>query len=379
MKILDKNWTRALGRDIYIFESKSSLFIQLPDLAAQWHPTKNGNLTPHDVTAGSNKKVWWKCSNGHEWEAKINNRTRNIKCPYCRGKKVGENNCLANKKPDLAAQWHPTRNGNLTPHDVTYASHKKVWWKCSNGHEWEAVIKNRYYGSISCNLCANVEKKDKDSLVIDTPEIVEAPHVPNRKIKNKKLNAIINHPRVRALESKKNGLLKKFQSVSSHAALGYDSKNSKVITAQMRIGIRHREKRFWGFVANNGWHGKLAIVVRVVVSKDGCDIRKEPEFTDICNFYNRNEFFLLLRGIDVSKRIEALKEKYQKVSIVGHKRSRKYVGRNPLPTYRRHRCNCNEEFREKMLASKGKLEWQIKCVDRAIERMHRSLFLGKEN
>tara|TARA_B110000285_G_scaffold180449_1_gene203483 strand:+ start:85 stop:225 length:141 start_codon:yes stop_codon:yes gene_type:complete len=31
-----------------------------PELAEEWHPTKNGELTPFDVTKGSNKKVWWK-------------------------------------------------------------------------------------------------------------------------------------------------------------------------------------------------------------------------------------------------------------------------------------------------------------------------------
>ena len=25
----------------------------------EWHPTKNGNLTPQQVAAGSDKKVWW--------------------------------------------------------------------------------------------------------------------------------------------------------------------------------------------------------------------------------------------------------------------------------------------------------------------------------
>ena len=35
-------------------------------LSKEWYPTKNGNLTPKDVTPFSNKKVWWKCANSHE-------------------------------------------------------------------------------------------------------------------------------------------------------------------------------------------------------------------------------------------------------------------------------------------------------------------------
>ena len=51
-----------------------SLEVVLPDLALQWHPTKNGILRPTDFTPGSNKKVWWICNNGHEWHAPINSR-----------------------------------------------------------------------------------------------------------------------------------------------------------------------------------------------------------------------------------------------------------------------------------------------------------------
>ena len=61
-----------------------------PELVKEWHPTKNGDLTPEDFTYGSGKKVWWLCPKGHEWETKINKRTRKDKptgCPNCSGKK----------------------------------------------------------------------------------------------------------------------------------------------------------------------------------------------------------------------------------------------------------------------------------------------------
>ena len=49
---------------------------------------------------------------------------------------------LAEVNPELARQWHTSKNGDLTPRDVTPGSHKKVWWKCNKGddHEWEAQI-----------------------------------------------------------------------------------------------------------------------------------------------------------------------------------------------------------------------------------------------
>lgn len=58
-----------------------------PELAEQWHPTKNGDLTPYDVPPTSNKKVWWLCEVGHEWEASIISRCRGNGCPWCYVKK----------------------------------------------------------------------------------------------------------------------------------------------------------------------------------------------------------------------------------------------------------------------------------------------------
>ena len=126
-----------------------------PDIAADWNDDKNAPLTPQKVTPGSNKKVWWKCALGHEWEAPVRNRTYNAtSCPYCAGKKALPGfNDLATLRPDMAAEWDYARNGALTPQAVTLGSHKKVWWKCSLGHEWEAPVHNRTQNSIGCPYC----------------------------------------------------------------------------------------------------------------------------------------------------------------------------------------------------------------------------------
>lgn len=55
-----------------------------PKLCKEWHKEKNGKLTPSDITYGSTKKVWWKCSKkGHEWQAILSNRSKGIGCPFC--------------------------------------------------------------------------------------------------------------------------------------------------------------------------------------------------------------------------------------------------------------------------------------------------------
>lgn len=60
-----------------------NLYVLRPDLAKEWHPTRNGHLGPQDVTPGSKQKVWWICVQGHEWEATIRSRSRGETCPIC--------------------------------------------------------------------------------------------------------------------------------------------------------------------------------------------------------------------------------------------------------------------------------------------------------
>ena len=128
-----------------------------PEIAAEWHPTKNNAITPQEVSVGSGKKVWWLGKDcGHEWESIIKNRTiRGDGCLCCAGRLViaGVND-LATLKPELAAEWHPTKNGKLTPQTVSTGMGKKVWWLCASGHEWEAVICSRASGEHQCPFCS---------------------------------------------------------------------------------------------------------------------------------------------------------------------------------------------------------------------------------
>ena len=63
---------------------KTDLATVNPTLAAQWHPTLNGDLLPSQVAPRSHKKVWWRCPTcGHEWTAMIANRSRGTGCPQC--------------------------------------------------------------------------------------------------------------------------------------------------------------------------------------------------------------------------------------------------------------------------------------------------------
>lgn len=137
-----------------------NLFVAFPNVAVQWHPRKNGKLTPHDLRPKSSKKVWWLCEKGHEWEARVSDRTKGSGCPDCTNSRVSKENCLATGDPGLASQWHPTENGSLKPTDVTLFSHKKVWWLCELGHSWQAKVQSRARGN-GCPACWNQRRRKK--------------------------------------------------------------------------------------------------------------------------------------------------------------------------------------------------------------------------
>lgn len=100
----------------------------------------------------SNKVVKWRCKHGHEWEASVSSRTMfGTGCPYCSGRRtiVGEND-LAVVRPDLVAEM--VDSDEAVGLHVT--SHRKVRWKCSNGHMWDAIVSNRVQFGYGCPICA---------------------------------------------------------------------------------------------------------------------------------------------------------------------------------------------------------------------------------
>jgi len=157
----------------------NSLKINYPDIASEWHPTKNGKLNPDEVTPGSNRRVWWRCLKdpAHEWITTVNNRTAGTGCPYCSGKAVSDTNSLKAKHPDIALEWHPSKNGDLTPDNVTSGSRKKVWWLCSSDslHVWTATITDRVRGR-GCPYCAGKAVSDTNSLKALYPDIAAEWH-----------------------------------------------------------------------------------------------------------------------------------------------------------------------------------------------------------
>ena len=124
---------------VKLIKGESDLATLHPDLVKEWHPIKNGDLMPEDISSGSGKEVWWLCPEGHTYSMVVNQRTkRGYGCPYCSGHRAIRGiNDLATANPELSEEWNYEKNNNLTPYDVTAGSHKKVWWLCGKGHPYE--------------------------------------------------------------------------------------------------------------------------------------------------------------------------------------------------------------------------------------------------
>lgn len=124
------------------------------ELAREWNYIKNSPLTPEQITAGTRRKVWWKCKNNHEWEATIASRNHGFGCPYCSGRlAIPGINDLKTANPELIKEWHPTKNDRLLPETIKPYSHVSVWWRCSLcGYEWKAFVSDRTAGN-GCPAC----------------------------------------------------------------------------------------------------------------------------------------------------------------------------------------------------------------------------------
>lgn len=136
-----------------------------PYLITEWNYKKN-NIIPENVAEHSNKKVWWVCKDGHEWEMTINARVAGRGCPQCAKKKrvetriknsIKKKGSLFDVYPNVAREWNIDKNTELTPNDCTPKSNRKVWWMCEEGHEWQATINNRSSGQ-GCPVCSKKRK-----------------------------------------------------------------------------------------------------------------------------------------------------------------------------------------------------------------------------
>ena len=138
-----------------IIVGKNDLATTHPELVESWDYQKN-TKTPQEVSYGSGAIVWWKCPAGHSYQQAIYKKvSRNHGCPVCSGHRtVSGVNDFATTFPEIAKEWHPTKNGDLLPSEISKKNGKKVWWICKYGHEWQATPHDRATNNTGCPICS---------------------------------------------------------------------------------------------------------------------------------------------------------------------------------------------------------------------------------
>ena len=136
-------------------------------LISEWVGTDEfGNLVKlESIASQSNKKVQWKCSEGHSWLTTVQKRTvLKSNCPYCSGNKltIRKNDLktwsIENNKEYLISEFtgFDDTDNPVDISEVSRASHQRVKWKHNvNGdvHIWTAAISDRTSKNSGCPYC----------------------------------------------------------------------------------------------------------------------------------------------------------------------------------------------------------------------------------
>jgi hypothetical protein len=113
---------------------------------------------------GTEKKLRWRCSRSHEWEATpYNIKHRNQWCPICGNTTGALKRRLTIDEMRSLAQ---SRGGQCLS-DQYAGNNKKLRWKCSEGHVWEATPHAIKDGGQWCPQCRRNRKTIDKPLTLD--------------------------------------------------------------------------------------------------------------------------------------------------------------------------------------------------------------------
>jgi len=134
---------------------------KFPNILKEWDYERNVGLNPEEISSVSGIRVFWKCTTYdgcqcHRWITSIAHRTGGRGCPFCcqGSKRVCEHKNAATEYPDLAAEWHPEKNGEMKLSDFAPRSNCSVWWKCTEClYDWKTAIGARTGPGTNCPRC----------------------------------------------------------------------------------------------------------------------------------------------------------------------------------------------------------------------------------
>ena len=125
-----------------------------PEIALTWDTLRNRGKEPSKTKVDSKEKFWWVCEKKHQFRMSVSERVSGGVCSLCNQAPKHPESPISETHPNLAAQWHPVRNGEIRPENVSSGSRYRAWWICAYGHEWDAVIPSRVRGN-NCPICSN--------------------------------------------------------------------------------------------------------------------------------------------------------------------------------------------------------------------------------
>lgn len=153
-----------------------------PEIAAQWHPTRNGGWTAEQASPESRRMAWWLDPNcGHQWQQTPRERDKYTRrrCPEC-GTVLDS---LAYHYPEIAAEW--SQVNALTPWHVRPADDRLAEWICPENpaHRWSATPVSRVSGS-TCPECQVAGKSRVELEHLDAAREVFGDAVSGRRVHN---------------------------------------------------------------------------------------------------------------------------------------------------------------------------------------------------
>lgn len=152
----DVSFNSFLHRNNFRFVDKGNPFTLSHNIPL-WLKINNSQfkLLKNNEYKGSNTKLNLYCDKCEDYpKMSWHDILGNTNCGVCSGNQTGLYHNLEKTHDKISSEWHPTKNGNLTPKDVTYASNKKIWWLCPSGHSYCSAVYSRTNGT-DCKICSD--------------------------------------------------------------------------------------------------------------------------------------------------------------------------------------------------------------------------------
>ncbi len=119
-----------------------------PGLTSLWDADKNAGIAFATLDATHASAVWWRCAHGHSFQRPPVRMLADDVCPTC----ALEKSSLTALAPNVAAEWHPTKNA-IAPTEIAADHVMSAWWVCPNGHEYQATVRARTQSNRRCPTC----------------------------------------------------------------------------------------------------------------------------------------------------------------------------------------------------------------------------------